>query len=87
MAIGPIRFLEVFNATIDEYEKLIDKQLEAHELKKDITSISVRVSRELTELHFKVLRKKYIDAGWADVERYEGVHARLKFKFIEPIIS
>ncbi len=66
MAVSPNMLSSQFIDEVDHYEKLIDKIL----IKKTLSpgsSISLDVPTSMTHQHFKIIRERYMSAGWCNV--------------------
>lgn len=66
MAIGPYQLTEKFSQDIDYFEKWIDEKLIKAKLAPGNT-LSISPPPSMSDMHFKVLRERYISAGWSNV--------------------
>jgi hypothetical protein len=66
MAISPNMLNSQFLEEVDHYEDLIDKILIRKTLSPG-SSISIDVPTSMTHPHFKIIRERYISAGWGNV--------------------
>ncbi len=67
MAISPKQLNEEFMHEVDVFESLLDEVLAKKTITKGGRIIMARPSG-LTPDHFRILRNRYITAGWSDVK-------------------
>jgi hypothetical protein len=66
MAISPRLLNDTFMSEVKLFEERIDAQLAQKTLSMG-GSISIDIPNGLTNDHFKVLKPRYLNAGWKDV--------------------
>jgi len=69
MAISPKELFSEFLLEVDSYEKKIDTQLQKRKLS-GISGASITMDPPggINSDHFKILRERYLNAGWKDVK-------------------
>lgn len=67
MAISPQSLEEAFQEEVNYYEKKLDMILGNKKIIKG-QSISIVTPSGFNQSHFQILRCRYINAGWTDVE-------------------
>ena len=67
MAIGPKQLNDSFLNEVSHYEERIDSSL-ANRRISPVGSTVVDVPRGMTYDHFKILKERYLKAGWSDVK-------------------
>ena len=84
MAIGPELFEQKFLEEVALAEGMIDRKLKEAIGRKYNDAIYLDVPPGLSVKAFKVLKEKYIDAGWADVtwnsDQRDGDSLTFRFK-------
>jgi hypothetical protein len=69
MAISPKLLNDSFISEVELFEEMIDSQL-AQKILPMGGSISVDLPHGLNNDHFKVLKPRYLNAGWSDVTKH-----------------
>jgi hypothetical protein len=67
MALGPEIFNERFTEKIERIEQEIDRKLVGNSPTLE-GILYIDAPRELDSLNFKIIKNKYLSAGWLDVE-------------------
>jgi hypothetical protein len=67
MAIGPKQLSENFMKEVSDFEKRIDSVLTTKRVAPG-GMITIDVPSTMTSDHFNILRRRYVDAGWAEVK-------------------
>jgi hypothetical protein len=70
MAISPRLLNDAFMSEVKLFEERIDAQLVQKPLLMGWVNISIDLPHGLTDDHFKVLRPRYLNAGWSDVTKH-----------------
>jgi hypothetical protein len=65
-AVAPQALEKIFENEVDEFEKLIDKWLHTQKLYKG-ESVTLGMPSNMRSNHVKVIRERYVKAGWSDV--------------------
>lgn len=65
MAFVPTQFLDNFADALKEFENFFDEKLEQIKVKPYETYVDITIPKGYSEVHHKVLKSKYLDAGWA----------------------
>lgn len=83
MAISPNQLTEKFQQDVDFFEKKIDEQLSKMKLVPG-SSIVIPPPPSMCNSHFKVIRERYIKAGWGDVKIDHDQREGSYMTFISP---
>ena len=79
MALGPDKFKDILDNTLKSFETFIDEKISAHKMKQNDTCIYIDGPKGITERHFLMLKQKYLDLGWYNLEFYGGTLTKIRF--------
>ena len=83
MAISPHQLTEKFQQDVDYFEKVIDENLSKMKLAPG-SSVSIPPPPSMGDAHFKVIRDRYIKAGWDDIKLSHDQRDGSYITFISP---